>query len=499
MGWQEDLQNDPASIAYRARQQAAQNGQVGYNDAQYNADRNAQAGQDIMGKASGSNEQDFWTHYVQPEQRGENAAYNPNSLGFQYGGRFGRADATVGAAYDQARMADQRQAYQMDPTQQNQARGYQGIAAGSYIDTLRGRNPSVAQQQLAAGMGQAAGAAGGMAASARGGGANLASAQRNALRTQGDISSQYNNQAAQLRAQEIAQAQAGLANVGGQMRGQDQGWQNNQANLEQNQRQMNDARNARYWQSAQDVNRDQLGANMAQEQLRYNADKDQREQNERVQASNVKRSQGLADGVINSFGKLLSFSDERLKKDVADDNPYGPMVYQGGINRMVEPAGAAGDGSKSRSVLDNYRDYVKMLQDDRSKDSGAAKDTGYEAASDFSGGLMSGMGSMMGGGGGGMGGGMGLGMLSDKRLKKDAMDAADAMQPKSYRYKWEDESEPKRVGVMAQDLEKSKMGKDAVVDLPMGKAIDVNRGLSLALASVAALKDEVDSLKKGRR
>ena len=242
---------------------------------------------------------------ILPEERGEYSAYSPNGRGFEYGGRWGGADATVGAAYDQARMADQRQAYQMDPAQQNQARSYQNLAAGSYINTLNGRNPSMAQMQLQQGLGQSNANAGAMAASARGGGANLAAAQRNAMKMQATQNSAYNQQAGMLRAQEIAQAQQGLASVGGQMRGQDIGWQTSQGQLNQNQAALNDARNANYWNSAQQVNRDQLGANMAQEQLRYEADKDQRQQNYQVQKSNVDQARQRSNGIINSIGMMF--------------------------------------------------------------------------------------------------------------------------------------------------------------------------------------------------
>jgi hypothetical protein len=92
------------------------------------------------------------------------------------------------------------------------------------------------------------------------------------------------------------------------MRGQDIGWQTSQGQLNQNQAALNDARNANYWNSAQQVNRDQLGANMAQEQLRYEADKDQRQQNYQVQQYNVQQATQRSNGIIDSFGKLFSFA-----------------------------------------------------------------------------------------------------------------------------------------------------------------------------------------------
>lgn len=54
-------------------------------------------------------------------------------------------------------------------------------------------------------------------------------------------------------------------------------------------------------------------------------------------------------------------------------------------------------------------------------------------------------------------------------------------------------------GVMAQDMEKSKLGKSAIIETQRGKAIDIKKGLSLALASIAELKEELASLKGGKK
>lgn len=70
-----------------------------------------------------------------------------------------------------------------------------------------------------------------------------------------------------------------------------------------------------------------------------------------------------------------------------------------------------------------------------------------------------------------------------------------------YRYKPEvaarigQDTEP-RVGIMAQDLERAPAGKGAVMNTEEGKAIDVNRGLSFALAAAAGLDKRVKDLEK---
>lgn len=86
-------------------------------------------------------------------------------------------------------------------------------------------------------------------------------------------------------------------------------------------------------------------------------------------------------------------------------------------------------------------------------------------------------------------------MMSDERVKTDIADARnevdemlDALLPKAYVYK--DQSKHgvgRRVGIMAQDLRKSKAGSDVTIDTPDGIGLDINKAISAALASVARL------------
>ena len=79
---------------------------------------------------------------------------------------------------------------------------------------------------------------------------------------------------------------------------------------------------------------------------------------------------------------------------------------------------------------------------------------------------------------------------SDRRLKKDIEpgdeDAEKFLKAlKSYRFKYKapkEWGEGKRLGIMAQDLEKSGLGKQAVIDTPAGKVIH-SGGLATALAA----------------
>lgn len=106
--------------------------------------------------------------------------------------------------------------------------------------------------------------------------------------------------------------------------------------------------------------------------------------------------------------------------------------------------------------------------------------------------------SMVGGGGGGKGGGGGAGMAAmfcDERLKKDielvSKQELDELRSclKAYRFRYKDPDKHGKgqfMGVMAQDLEKSKLGKTLVFrDNDGNLQVDVGRALMLFLATMA--------------
>lgn len=90
---------------------------------------------------------------------------------------------------------------------------------------------------------------------------------------------------------------------------------------------------------------------------------------------------------------------------------------------------------------------------------------------------------------------IGAAAMSDERVKTDIADAdedidamLDALRAKRYRYRNEERhGHGERVGIMAQDLERSRAGSRVVTEVPDGKAIDINKAVSAALASVARL------------
>jgi hypothetical protein len=455
------------------------------------------------------------------EVQGEPYAYQGDLRNYQYGGGPGIADAATERYQTEGNFAGARGAYQMDPTQANQARGYQNIAAGDYLRTMTGQNPSIAQRQMQLGLGQAQGNALGMAAGARGGGANQAASMRAALAANNNMSSQVSQQAGVEALREREAARQGLANVGGQMRGQDIGWQQGQGSLEMQQRGLNDATRLGFERLGADVQSQQLQASQNYAQQQQQAELAQRGQNFEAQKEN------RAGGLFGAIGNI--FSDEKVKKDISeadeedvDTSPYLNDIDQAKADMASNPymqntaayAGSlAGDGhpeygdnathnlssdmAQSQNVgrlamAKMYREGD--LEGKRTEARNKAFQVAYEknASSDKKSEKLRKAGGIAGL----------LSMLSDKKKKKAVKPAGDSelkkfargMDAKTFRYKDEPDSAPKRAGVLAQDVEKSKLGKGVVVDTPMGKTLDVNKSLSLALASIAEMREELDAL-----
>lgn len=106
-------------------------------------------------------------------------------------------------------------------------------------------------------------------------------------------------------------------------------------------------------------------------------------------------------------------------------------------------------------------------------------------------------------------GAIGGALVSDKNMKKDVKSAKgstskllDALSSKKFKYK--DDKKPgtapgQRYGIMAQDLEKSEMGKSLVMDTPQGKMIDGGQTLGALLAANADMHKRIKKLEgKGK-
>jgi len=90
--------------------------------------------------------------------------------------------------------------------------------------------------------------------------------------------------------------------------------------------------------------------------------------------------------------------------------------------------------------------------------------------------------------------GMAAGMyMSDKKVKdgvkdseKDVSEMFDKLSSKKYSYK-EDPDKKEHLGILAQDLEKSPMGKAIVIETPKGKAVDAMKALSALMAAQSTI------------
>ena len=71
----------------------------------------------------------------------------------------------------------------------------------------------------------------------------------------------------------------------------------------------------------------------------------------------------------------------------------------------------------------------------------------------------------------------------------------------AYKYRYKDPTmrgagPGEYLGIMAQDAEKSKKGKEMVLEDELGKMLDVKKGFSLLLASSANLHKRIKELEK---
>ncbi len=95
-----------------------------------------------------------------------------------------------------------------------------------------------------------------------------------------------------------------------------------------------------------------------------------------------------------------------------------------------------------------------------------------------------------------------LAMMSDERCKKDIeefdpSDFLDSLTGYKYEYKDKKHGDGKKVGVMAQDMEKSDVGSDFVADTPDGKMIDYGKTGPAMMAALAQLNKRVKGLEGG--
>lgn len=97
-------------------------------------------------------------------------------------------------------------------------------------------------------------------------------------------------------------------------------------------------------------------------------------------------------------------------------------------------------------------------------------------------------------------------MMSDERVKENVEDGRAAvreflgkLKPATWDYKDPKHGQGRHAGVMAQDVEKSKLGKSIVQETPDGKALDGKKLLSATLAAAVDLNARLSKLESKKK
>lgn len=385
---------------------------------------------------------------------------------------------------------------QADLTGANAAQGQ----AGGYANQLAGveaqQGPSAAQAQLQAGLNQSAAQNLAMARSGRGWGGSASALTQasaaNAAQSQGAV-----NSSAILRAQEDAAYRQRMASnltaAGGLQAnlGQAYGQQGlGQAQLDAQQRGLNDQAMLNQQQQGIAAQQAGIGASTAGAQLGANSI--QAAGNLGVGAQQAGAGvglQGLQGGAaVSQAGNIAG----------AQINQQGLMGSAGvGQNAYGQQIGTTTAGAQLQMGGEQMGQniYQAQLNAGIAREGQGVQQSGIN--SDYS--IRNDQNAMqwVGAISGGMGGAVGA--MSDKNTKKnitpeDGFAVASSLNPVSYDYKDPKYGEGRQLGIIAQDLEKTPAGKDAIIKTSAGRMVDQNKGAMLALAGVAGLADKFADL-----
>ena len=145
------------------------------------------------------------------------------------------------------------------------------------------------------------------------------------------------------------------------------------------------------------------------------------------------------------------------------------------------------------SLLNQQTGFLSQLQQERFKGAGSTQVTQAPSAGLL--GDVAGISASL--------AGLGSFFQSDFALKKNIEDAHDEVnefldniKPIKFKFKDEKYGHGSIVGILAQDLEKSSMGKSMVDDTPQGKVVDISKAVSGLLAAVTELNQRLRRLEK---
>lgn len=374
----------------------------------------------------------------------------------------------------------------------------------------RGEGPSLADIQTKAAFDRIAANQQGAMASARG---NPALAMRNNAIQAGDLQQQAAIAALTAKLQERYAAEQQLADVSASGRAQDYQRDVADAQLEQQARAINaDTQNVRDLQQAELTFRGDLSNQQYQNQA-------QASQEARSQTVNLTNAQGLnsrsmiqAQMINDAITRNQSAVNSRLTQNAniaggiqqstlaaeaqkaaaaqaanatiqaatinADASTFNTLVNalvnSGGDQGQLQAAGEQQSSTNQNNTANNNTAIT-----------GAAINAGGSAAASYYGGRGTDVSRV----------------YSDETLKKDVSAAGDktkamldALKAKEFSYKSRTHGKGKHTGVMAQDLEKSELGREMVVDGEDGKQIDLKRGMMAILAAQAELNKRLKAV-----
>ena len=483
-----------------------------------------------------------------------------------------------------------RQGAQINQSPANEVRSQQMGLSGQLEQASAGQGPSIAQQQLKSATDRNLSQASGFAASQRGG-SQGGLAIRAAQNQSASISGQAARDSAILKAQEQMAAREQLAGVLNQTRGTDAGLATSQAQVSQNQAQLNDERSKFLNTGIADMQTNQQNNLMALERLEV----DKRRAYEQQKSDNFyKTGQNRGDFISGVGGAVASaFSDKRLKKNVKSGSKASQSMMKnyafGGTVGAEKPEGSTAEKQKEfyeklgeaftttededeKEKSQNYKNGKKVgggissLFTSKGGSSSSAGSVGSESVLSSPGGS-SAMAAYANKGGlvkdgkvymseGGQvdmemlmklaplammamsdekkkknvklmsGGGVvsGISKVTGDSLKNDVvpamlspgevvlprtvvnskddgkvLDFLDKIKAYEYEYKDPKYGAGKYLSPMAQDLEKSEIGKSMVVDTPEGKMVDYARGAGAYLAAASNLNERLQKLEKGKK
>lgn len=372
----------------------------------------------------------------------------------------------------------QYQTAQIATGPQDQFRGRQMSLADALQAQSMGQGPSLAQSQLQQGLNQNIKNQMALAATQRGGSPGLG--QRQLAQNIAGANQQAAMQAAQTRMAEQMSAREQLGGVLQGGRGQDIGLASSQADLQQQSNMANaSAQNQFALQNQQN--------RMALEKLRA----DQSAGAAGLSANAYEGAAGRRQNFISGIGQgatSMAASDKNLKKNVkkSDYSGFGKALSMSSEDEKKNIKDAAFN-TKQKTALESIKDSIG--RPDQPKEEPEEKRTPYKAKRT---GISSDRGALM------------TSAFSDMGLKEDVDEAhkgfLDKLTAYNYDYKEPEKfGEGRQLGVMAQDLEKSPIGKQAVVETDDGKMVDYGKLGGAMLASQVMLNDRLTDLEKAIR